>query len=324
MPGKKPSILFLDAATVDLGDISIKNLRNQGGYTALALHPGDPLPPVAMGAEIVVSNKYPLREAQLGFLPKLKLICVAATGTNNVDLEAARRRGIAVCNVAGYSTSTVVEQTLMFLLALGHRLGEHDAAVKSGAWSRSPHFALLDFPFRDLEGKTLGILGYGNIGRRVARVAKALGMRVAVGKIPGGKYPAREKRLDLRRLLQTSDFVTLHCPLSDRTKGLIDAKALGWMKPNAYLLNLARGPIVDESAVAAALRAGGLAGYASDVLVQEPPPEEHPLFDPELRDKVLFSPHIAWASLESRQRLVDEIAANIQAFLRGKRRNRVA
>jgi len=323
MPGKKPNILFLDAATVDLGDIAVKNLKKQGAYAALGLEPGDPLPPAALGAEIVVSNKYPLREAQLGFLPKLKLICVAATGTNNVDLEAARRRGIAVCNVAGYSTSTVVEQTVMFILALGHRLLEHDGAVKSGAWSRGPHFALLDFPFGDLAGKRLGILGYGHIGRGVARVAKALGMEVAVGKIPGGKYPAREKRLELRRLLQGSDFVTLHCPLSPRTEGMIDAKALAWMKPGAYLLNLARGPIVDEAAVARALLAGKLAGYATDVLGQEPPPADHPLFDPRLRDKVLFSPHIAWASRESRQRLVDEIAANIAAFRRGARRNRV-
>ena len=323
MPPPKPSILFLDAATVDLGDIEMKNLKKQGFYTALALHPGDSLPPIALGAEIVISNKYPLREAQLGFFPKLKLICVAATGTNNVDLEAARRRGIAVCNVAGYSTPTVVEQTVMFLLALGHRLLEHDGAVKSGAWSRGAHFALLKFPFRDLSGKRLGILGYGHIGRKVARVAEALGMEVWVGKIPGGQYASREKRVEFSKLLSGCDFVTLHCPLSPRTHGMIDAKALARMKPEAFLLNLARGPIVDEVAVARALRAGKLAGYASDVLSQEPPPPEHPLFAQELNGKVLLSPHIAWASTESRQRLVDEIAANIASFRRKVRRNRV-
>jgi glycerate dehydrogenase len=211
----------------------------------------------------------------------------------------------------------------MFLLALGHRLREHDAAVKSGAWSRNPHFALLDFPFRDLAGKRLGILGYGHIGRRVARVARALGMEVVVGKIPGGKYSPRDKRISLRRLLQSCDYVSLHCPLSPRTEGLIDAKALAWMKPDACLLNLARGPIVDEAAVARALLQGKLTGYATDVMTQEPPPWKHPLLDPRLNDKVLFSPHIAWASRESRQRLIDEIAANIVAFQSGTRRNRV-
>ncbi len=318
-----PVILFLDAATVDLGDIDLKRLRKQGKYSALSLETGEPLPAAAAEAEVLISNKYPLLRAQLGRLPKLRLICVAATGANNVDLQAARERDVAVCNVAGYSTPTVVEHAVMFLLALGHRLREHDESVKSGAWSRSPHFALLDFPFRDLAGKRLGILGFGNIGRRVARVARALGMEVAVGKIPGGKYPARERRLELRGLLQTSDFVSLHCPLSPRTQGLIDARALAWMKPGAYLLNLARGPIVDEAAVASALARGRLAGYASDVLCQEPPPEGHPLLDPKLRDKVLLSPHIAWASRESRQRLVDEIAENIRSFWSGRRRNRL-
>lgn len=323
MPLKKPSILFLDAATVDLGDVAMKSLKNQGIYLALALHPGDPLPPVALGAEVVISNKYPLREAQFGFLPKLKLICVAATGTNNVDLEVAKRRGIAVCNVAGYSTPTVVEQTILFLLALGHRLLEHDAAAKTGTWSQGPHFALLNFPFQDLAGKRLGILGFGHIGRKVAKVAEALGMEVVVGKIPGGKYAAKEKRLEFSKLLATSDYISLHCPLSPRTEGLINAKALARMKKGAYLLNLARGPIVDEEALVKALKTGKLGGYASDVMSQEPPSSKHPLFDPALASKVLISPHIAWASRESRQRLVDEIASNIAAFRLGRRRNRI-
>ena len=211
----------------------------------------------------------------------------------------------------------------MFLLALGHRLPEHDAAVKSGAWSRNPHFALLDHPYRDLAGKRLGILGYGHIGRGVARVARALGMEVVVGKIPGGIYSAREKRLSLRSLLQSCDYVSLHCPLSPRTKEMIEAKTLAWMKPGACLLNLARGPIVDEVAVAQALRRGKLAAYAADVLTQEPPPLKHPLLHPSLKNKVLFTPHIAWASVESRQRLVEEITENIRAFRRGEKRNRM-
>jgi glycerate dehydrogenase len=211
----------------------------------------------------------------------------------------------------------------MFLLALGHRLQEHARSVQDGHWSRGPHFALLKFPYSDLAGKRLGILGYGTIGRRVARLARVLGMQVAVARLPGRKYPPGDKRLSLKALLRTSDFVSIHCPLIPRTQGLIDAEKLEWMKPSACLLNLARGPIVDEGAVAETLRAGRLAAYASDVLSQEPPPEGHPLLAPALRDKVLLTPHIAWASRESRQRLVDEIALNIEAFRKGRRRNRV-
>jgi glycerate dehydrogenase len=319
----KPSILFLDAATVDLGDVDLTRLRKQGQYSALALGPGDPLPALAREAEVLISNKFPLREAQFPKLPRLRLICVAATGTNNVDLEAARARGIAVCNVAGYSTPTVVEHALMFLLALSHRLHEQDAAVKRGEWSRGPYFALLNHPYSDLAKKTLGIVGYGALGRRVARLARALGMRVLVAKIPGRRYSRKGSRIPLTALLRRSDFISLHCPLSLQTQGLIDAKALAQMKPGAGLLNLARGPIVVEAAVAKALRAGKLAGYASDVLTEEPPPKHHPLLAAGLRDKVLLTPHIAWASRESRQRLVNEIAENIRSFCRGRRRNRI-
>jgi len=320
---KSPKILFLDAATVDLGDLGLQRLRRQGAYSALSLRAQDPLPPEAGEAEILISNKYPLGAATLFQLPRLRLICVAATGTNNVDLKAAEARGVAVCNVAGYSTSTVVEHAVMFLLALGHRLREHDAAVKRGDWSRGPYFALLAYPFSDLNGKRLGIVGYGAIGRKVARIAASLGMEILVAKFPGRSYSEKEKRLPLSALLRKSDYVSLHCPLTPQTAGLIGKKALAQIKPSAFLLNLARGPLVDEAAVAKALRAGRLAGYASDVTAMEPPSPDHPLLAEDLREKVLFTPHVAWASRESRQRLVDEIAENIRAFRAGKKRNRI-
>lgn len=319
----KTLIYFLDADTVDLGDLNMASLTKAGSYHALRLRSLARLPKNLSRAEVVISNKFQLGETQLARLPALKLICVAATGVNNVDLDAAQRRGIAVCNVAAYSTATVAEHAVMFLLALAHRLPEHHRAVLEGAWSQGPHFALLDFPFSDLVGKKLGILGYGAIGRRVAKLARALGMEILLGRLPGRSYSPKEKRLSLCSLLGRSDYVTLHCPLTPQTRHLIDAEKLRWMRPTAYLLNLARGPIVDEMAVAAALRAGKLAAYATDVMEREPPSADHPLFSPRLQGKVLFTPHIAWASRESRQRLIDEIAQNILSFLRGGKRNRI-
>lgn len=319
----KSLILFLDAATVDLGDVELGDLKAQGSLTLLNKRAGDSLPPEAAAAEVLISNKFPLGAEEMSRLPELKLIAVAATGTNNVDLAEAKRRGIAVCNVPGYSTATVVEHTLLLLLAFAHRLTEHVDAVRAGQWSRSPHFALLDFPFSDLAGKTLGILGYGDIGKKVAKLAKALGMEIRLGQLPGRSYRKEEKREALEKLLPQCDYLSLHCPLNEATKGMIDREKLSWMKPGSVLLNLARGPLVVESSVAAALRTGPLAGYGADVCGQEPPPANHPLLAKDIQSKLLLTPHIAWASRESRQRLIEEIAANVAAFRKGKKRNRV-
>lgn len=323
MSQKKPSIVFLDAATVDFGGVSIRPIKSQGHYT-----PYDSTEPIEIyqrvsQADIVVTNKCVFNDALLKRLPRLKLICVAATGVNNIDLESAKKRGIAVTNVAGYSTTTVVEHTFLFLLAFSHRLMEHHTDVTSGLWSQSPHFTLLDYPFSDLKGKTLGIIGYGIIGKQVAKMAKTFGMKVLPAKIPRRKYRKNERRYPLKQVLQKSSFVSLHCTLVKETHHLIDQEKLSWMKPSAYLLNLARGPIVSEEAVLTALKKNQIAGYATDVMDREPPSEDHPFVQPELRKKILITPHIAWASRESRQRLIDEIAKNIAAFLKGKKRNRV-
>jgi glycerate dehydrogenase len=323
MPGQQLKIVFLDAATVDLGDLRMDAIRRQGRYRAIPDCPRRSLPRECLDAEVVITNKVALDGRRLERFPRLRLVCVAATGVNNIDLAAAKRLGIGVCNVAGYSTSTVVEHTLMFLLAFSHRLMEHHQAVLRGEWSRSPFFTLLNYPFGDLEGKSLGVIGYGSIGRRVARLAEALGMRVWVAKIPGRKYGAAPKRFPLKTVLQKSDFVTLHCPLTRETKGLIDAEKLRWMRPSAYLLNLARGPIAVEAHVARALKNNRLAGYGADVTEREPLPKGHPFLRKSLSGKVLLTPHVAWASRESRQRLVDEIGRNIAAFRGGKKRNRI-
>lgn len=320
----QPNIVFLDAPTVDLGDIDTKALQRLGNFVAHANCLEEELVTKAGDAAIIITNKCYLHERHFARLPRLKLVCAAATGTNHIDLEGARRRGVGVTNVPGYSTASVAEHSILFVLALSHRLIEHHASAWDGRWSRSPHFAVLNFPFRGVAGKTLGIIGYGAIGRHVARLARALEMKIVVARLPGRRHPPRPVRAALGEVLRRSDFVVIHSALSKTTCGLLDATRLAAMKPTAFLINMARGPIVCEEDVARALRTGGLAGYGTDVLSVEPPPADHPLFAADLKDKVLLTPHVAWASVESRQRMISEIAANIQAFLKGKRRNRVA
>lgn len=320
----KTVIRFLDAHTVDLGDLSLDRLRRRGDYFGFKAGSREKILKASASADVVISNKFYLGPRELARLPRLKLIGIAATGTNNVDLAAAADRGIAVCNVAGYSTTTVVEHALLFLLALSHRVLAHHRAATDGRWSRNKDFAYLKYPYSDLAGRTLGIVGYGSIGKKLARFAGILGMKVLVARMPGRKYAPDRKRLPLDALLAASDFVSLHCPLTEATRALFDAARLKRMKRGACLLNLARGPLVVEAAVAQALRSGRLAAYAADVMGQEPPALSNPLFAKDLAEKVLLTPHVAWASRESRQRLVDEIAANVAAFQSGKRRNRVA
>ena len=320
---KKPHLIFLDATTVDLGDLSLSSLKKQGRYQSFDLLPDSQITRKAQTAEILITNKCVLDRKKILTMPKLKLICVAATGVNNVDLKTCEEQKIAVCNVAGYSTQTVAEHALLFLLALAHRLEEHNTISKNGQWSRSPHFSFLDYPFCDLNGKTLGLVGYGTIGKKVAELAKAFGMNVIVAKIPGRKYESRNKRIPLKSVLKQSDYISLHTSLHSNTFHLIGKKELALMKRNACLINLARGPVVNEKELVTALAKNKIRAYASDVMEQEPPSTRNPLLSRKLAHKVLLTPHIAWASRESRQRLVNEIGLNIEAFLKGKKRNRV-
>ena len=319
----KFKIRFLDAASVDLGDLDLRPIKKLGPYRAIPRPSKSGIPAKMRDGEVIITNKVVLGEREMKAFPRLRLICVTATGFNNIDIAAARRLGIAVTNVAGYSTATVVEHTFMFLLAFAHRLLEHDTAVKVGQWSRSPLFTLLDYPFNDLAGKTLGIIGYGTIGKNVGTIARAFGMKVLVAQLPGRKYPRDKNRLPLHRVLRQSDYVTLHTALTPYTKGLMNAVRLSEMKSTAYLLNLARGPVVVEKDVARALEKNQIAGYATDVTEIEPLSKTHPFLKKSLQKKLLLTPHVAWASRESRQRVVGEIAANIAAFRGGRRRNRL-
>jgi len=314
--------VFLDLASVDRGDLDLAAL--QAAAAPSALHPQTP-PALTAGrigdAAVAVANKVVIDRAVMAACPGLRLICVAATGTNNVDLDAARERGIAVSNVTGYATPSVVQHVFALILALTTRLAEHAAAARDGRWAASDLFCVLDFPFRELAGKTLGIVGYGELGRGVATVAEAFGMTVLVARRPGGApVPGR---VGLEELLARADVVSLHVPLADNTRGLIGTRELALMKRDALLINTARGGIVDEGALVAALRAGRLGGAGVDVLAVEPPRADSPLLDDQPAN-LIVTPHVAWASRESRQRLLDEVAENIRAFAAGRERNRVA
>lgn len=317
-----PSI-FLDYATVSFNDdLDPAPLRRV--LSDLELRDRTPQDEIAVriaGAEVVLLNKLGITREIMQAAPSLKLIALSATGTNNVDLVAARERGIAVCNLRDYCTASVVQHVYGVLLTLTHKLREYDALVRAGAWQRGEQFCLLNYPIRELMGRKLGIVGYGALGKGVANAARAFGLQVLVANRPGG--PREAGRLDLDALLPQVDVLSLHCPLTPDTQGLIGAAQLARMKPAAVLINTARGALVDGQALADALRAGRLGGAAIDVLPQEPPIDGNPLLEPGIPN-LLVTPHIAWAALEARQRCLEEMAANVEDFRRGGHRGRVA
>jgi glycerate dehydrogenase len=315
--------VFPDFATVSRGDIELAALEATGielklyGVTTPAELAGRIAP-----AEILITNKLRIGPEELAAAPRLKLICLSATGVNNVDLEAAKARGIGVCNITAYCTVSVVQHVYALILALTHHLSGYQQLLQHGAWRGSPQFCLLDYPVRELAGRKLGIVGFGELGRGVARIAPAFGLEVLVSERPGGPARPAEGRLSFEAVIEQADILSLHCPLTDATRGLMNAATLARMKPDALLINTARGALVDSAALAAALRAGRLGGAGIDVLPQEPPVDGDPLLDPSIPN-LIITPHMAWAALESRQRAVDEIAANIASFLAGGRRGRV-
>ncbi|WP_137888767.1 2-hydroxyacid dehydrogenase [Pseudomonas sp. 2FE] len=310
-----PRAVFLDHASLDLGDLDLTPLQQV--FAELLLH-GQSTPeqiiPRLQGAQIAISNKAPLTAATFAACPQLKLVLVAATGTNNIDLAAARAHGVSVCNCQGYGTSSVAQHTLMLLLALATRLPDYQTAVRAGRWQQAQQFCLLDFPIVELEGKTLGLLGHGELGGAVAKLAEAFGMRVLLGQLPG--RPPRADRMPLDELLPQVDALTLHCPLTEHTQDLIGAYQLSLMKPGAFLINSARGGLVNEQALADALRRGHLGGAATDVLTQEPPTAGNPLLAADI-PRLIVTPHSAWGSREARQRIVIQLAENAAAFFSG-------
>ncbi len=313
--------VFLDLGTVDAGDLDPRGLA--AALPGLVLHRQTAQEDVAAriaGCEVVLLNKSRITRGMIEANPQLRLIGLTATGVDNVDVAAARERGVAVCNLRDYCTPSVVQHVFATLLALTHRLADYDAFTKGGHWAGASQFSVFPYPIRELAGRTLGIVGFGALGRGVARAAAAFGLEVVVANRPGGAVETG--RVDLDELLPRADVLSLHCPLTPATRGLIGAGRLARMKTDAVLINTARGALVDAAALASALREGRLGGAAIDVLEQEPPVNGNPLLEPGIPN-LIVTPHTAWAARESRQRCLDELAANVTAFLRGERRNRV-
>lgn len=271
-------------------------------------------------AEVIVCNKFSLDRAAIFSAKRLKLICVAATGVNNVDLSVAAARNIPVCNVRAYATPSVVQHVFMLMLNLSRHFIEYHQLVRNGRWQTSTHFCPLDFGIEELSGKILGIVGFGELGRAVAEMAKAFGMEVLIAEHKGS--PARTGRLAFDQVICQADFLTLHCPLLEETRNLISLREFELMKPTAYLINTARGGVVNEKELLRSLSSGRIAGAATDVLQSEPPVHGNALLQYS-HPNLIITPHVAWASRQSRQRMLDQIAVNIQNFLQKKPFNQV-
>lgn len=314
--------VFLDLASLAEADLKLDELESC--LPSWQRYPATSPEQVAErihNAQVVVTNKVVLNASLIESASDLKLISITATGTNNVDLECAKARGVQVCNVTAYASDSVAQHVMAVMLAHHTRLLQYHAAVQRGEWSRSAQFCLLDYPVRELRDMTLGIVGFGELGRAVARLAEAFGMRVLVAQRPGGD--PQEGRLPLDEVLRQADVLTLHVPLVANTRGLIDAQALSLMQSHALLINTARGAVVDNQALADALRSGQIGGAAMDVLDVEPPPLDHPLLAPDLPNLIL-TPHTAWAGRQARQNVVDATVRNIRGWLAGDAPNRVA
>jgi glycerate dehydrogenase len=321
--------VFLDFGTVSHDDLDTAQLERV--LPGITLYPASSEAEVderIAGCEFILTNKLNITRARMRASPSLRFIGLTATGTNNIDLEAARELGIAVCNIREYCTVSVVQHVLGVILLLTHRFREYGQAAIDGTWSRSEQFTVPGAPIRELTGKVLGIVGFGTLGRAVAKGARdALGMRVLVAERAGSKAEdattlSSPVRVTLDEILRNADVLSLHCPLTPATTGLIGRRELGLMKPDALLVNTARGALVDLDALVEALRGGDLGGAAIDVLPEEPPASGSVLFGPGIPN-LIVTPHSAWAAFEARQRAVDELAANIEDFQRGGRRGRV-
>ncbi|MDD4713682.1 MAG: D-2-hydroxyacid dehydrogenase [Bacteroidales bacterium] len=305
-----PTIVFLDAYSI--GDADMSALSAAGKFISYENTTPEQVIKRCTGADIVITNKVKLMQPELEALPKLKLICIAATGMNNVDLKVAAEKGITVKNVADYSTNSVAELTFTMALDLIHQTHYYDQYVKSGTYSRSGRFTHHGRSFFEIKGKKWGIIGMGHIGRRVAEIASAFGAEISYHSTSGKNLQSGYPHKELDDLLSESDIISIHAPLNEQTQYLIDYQKLCLMKPAAYLINVGRGGIVKEKDLAQALRENRLAGAGLDVYEQEPTPADNPLLSPDLQEKLLMTPHIAWASAEARQRLVDIMVEQIQ------------
>ena len=312
-------IVILDGFTANPGDLSWKGLEELGTLTVYDRTKPEETIARAAEADIVLTNKVIINREVMAQLPQLKYIGVLATGYNVVDIEAAHERGIIVTNVPAYSTESVAQMVFAHLLTVTNRTEHYALQNRQGRWTKNPDFCYWDFPHLELAGKTFGIVGLGNIGRRVAEIALAFGMQVkALTSKSANVLPTGVEKANLEELLATSDIISLHCPLTDTTRHLINRDTLSVMRPSAILINTGRGPLVDDQAVASALAEGKLAAFCADVLTEEPPKADNPLLN---QPNAFITPHIAWATEEARSRLLQVAISNVQAFLNAKPQN---
>lgn len=312
-------IVILDGYTENPGDLSWGGFEALGSVTMYDRTPADQILARAKGAEIVLTNKTPLSAQTLAALaPELQYIGVLATGYNVVDIAAARAQGIPVCNIPTYGTTAVAQFVMALLLELCHHVGDHSRSVKAGDWSRCPDFCYWNSPLIELAGKTFGVIGYGRIGRATARLAAAFGMEILAYDAHATGMDEVARLVSLDELLERSDVISLHCPLFESNRGMINRASIARMKDGVLLINTSRGPLIDEAALAEALRTGKVAGAGLDVLETEPARPDNPLL---AEPNCLITPHIAWAPKESRQRLMDIAVENLQAWLKGNPQN---
>lgn len=306
-------IVILDADTISNGDVSLDPITSLGDAKVYDLKPAEELPAIVKDAEVLLCNKAEITEQLMDACENLRFVGVFATGYNNIDLAAAKARGITVCNVPGYSTEAVAQHTFALILSLAGSIPQYTASVHAGDWVRSKQFTYFKFPQTSLCGKTLGIFGYGAIGQRVAEIGRAFGMKILVHTRSPHKCPAVET-VSAAELFSRADVLTFHCPLNEQNKGIIDKKHLSLMKPSAFLINTARGGLMDEQAVADALHDGTIAGAGIDVVAKEPMLSDNPLLTAK---NCILTPHIAWAPPDVRENLVQLVADNIIAFQNG-------
>lgn len=310
-------ITVLDTNTITKGDVSLQPLMQFGETEFYDMLTEDEIIEAAKDSDIIICNKAKITEKIMSSCKKLKFVTLFATGYNNIDLVAAKKHGVTVSNAPGYSTDSVAQHTFSFILELSLNLSKYNTSVKNGDWVRSKKFSYFSFPLTELTGKTLGIIGLGTIGQAVAKIAHAFSMRVIA-------YSRTEKQIDgieflpLEEVFKQSDFLTLHCPLTEATSGIINKNTLELMKPSAFIVNTSRGGVIVEEDLVEALKNGTISGAAVDVLDIEPMYENHPYLD---APNMIITPHIAWATIEARTRLIDLVASNLSAFISGKPQN---
>ena len=323
MSAPQPKIVFLDATTY--GDVSLERFTNHWDCTIHATTSPAETAARLSGQSIAVTNKVVIDKAVLNSpdARDLNLIAVAATGTDIIDREEAAKRNVKVCNVPGYATQSVAQFTMALILEFATGAGCYRDSVGNGEWGKSPVFSLLTYPSLELSGKKLGIIGYGSIGKAVAQMARGFGLEILIAARAGTTETAKD-RIPLDQLFREADIVSLHCPLTPETRNLINEQSLSAMKPSAFLVNTARGGLIDEAALITALRKRRIAGAALDVVSKEPPPADHPMILAAKEiDNLMVTPHTAWSAREARERLLREVEENICAFLQGQDRNRI-